>query len=213
MQQIAIVGAGGFGREVKWLIDDINQLHPTWEVIGFFDDAFPSNQKIDSKLHLGSLQQLNQWPQVLAVVVAIGNSTIKQQIVQQITNKNIYFPVLQHPRAIVGKQQVSIGEGSIICANAIVTTDVIIGNHVALGVASTVGHDCTIHDFVSVMPSANISGNVTIGEAAYIGTGVNIIQQQNIGAEAIIGAGAVVVTSIPPKCTAVGVPAKPIKFH
>ena len=40
MKKIAIFGAGGFGREVKWLIDDINEIQPNWEFIGFFDDDF-----------------------------------------------------------------------------------------------------------------------------------------------------------------------------
>jgi acetyltransferase-like isoleucine patch superfamily enzyme len=34
-----------------------------------------------------------------------------------------------------------------------------------------------------------------------------------IGEETIIGAGAVVAKSLPAKCTAVGIPAKPVKLH
>ena len=45
-----------------------------------------------------------------------------------------------------------------------------------------------------------------------IGTGTQIIQGKNVGKESIVGAGAVVVRDIPEKCTAVGCPAKPIKF-
>ena len=37
MKKIAIFGAGGFGREVKWLIDDINEKKHTWDFIGYFD--------------------------------------------------------------------------------------------------------------------------------------------------------------------------------
>jgi serine acetyltransferase len=44
-----------------------------------------------------------------------------------------------------------------------------------------------------------------------IGMGANIIQCLTIGARSVIGAGAVVLTDIPPDCTAVGVPAKIIK--
>ena len=38
MNDIAILGAGGFGREIACLIDKINQNKPQWNLIGFFDD-------------------------------------------------------------------------------------------------------------------------------------------------------------------------------
>lgn len=63
------------------------------------------------------------------------------------------------------------------------------------------------------MPSVNISGEVEIGEAVYVGTGAKIINQLKIGDNTIIGAGAVVAKDLPANCTAVGVPAKVIKFH
>ena len=39
MKDLIIVGAGGFGREVVWLVERINQSQPTWKVLGFVDDA------------------------------------------------------------------------------------------------------------------------------------------------------------------------------
>ena len=39
MEKIVIIGAGGFGREVKWLIDRINKTSGTWDLIGFIDDG------------------------------------------------------------------------------------------------------------------------------------------------------------------------------
>ena len=52
-----------------------------------------------------------------------------------------------------------------------------------------------------------------IGEGVYCGTGVKIINQTSIGEYTTIGAGAVITKPIPSYCTAVGVPAKPIKYH
>ena len=76
----------------------------------------------------------------------------------------------------------------------------------------TIGHDAVLEPFVTVYPSANISGMTRIGYGAELGTGMQIIQGKQIGANSIIGAGAVVVKDIPANCTAVGSPAKPIKF-
>jgi mannitol-1-phosphate/altronate dehydrogenase len=39
MRDIAIFGAGKFGREVAWLIEDINKNNPKWNFIGYFDEC------------------------------------------------------------------------------------------------------------------------------------------------------------------------------
>lgn len=42
MKDLYIIGAGGFGREVAWLAERINQSDPVWNLKGFIDD----NEKI-----------------------------------------------------------------------------------------------------------------------------------------------------------------------
>ena len=72
--------------------------------------------------------------------------------------------------------------------------------------------DAVLQDYVTLYPSVNISGNTNIGHAVEMGTGVQIIQGKTIGDYSIVGAGAVIVRDIPEGCTAVGCPAKPIKY-
>jgi hypothetical protein len=43
MKKIVIVGAGGFGREVKMLIDQININNREYELLGFYDDKIPED--------------------------------------------------------------------------------------------------------------------------------------------------------------------------
>lgn len=213
MKKIAIFGAGGFGREVKWLIDEINGLNPIWDFIGYFDDDFSQVKNIPQSLCLGGSKELNEWKTDIALIFAIGNPAVKRKIVQKINNPAVSYPKLVHPNVCMGKTNVEIGEGAIICAGTIITIDINIGKHVILNLGCTVGHDTVIGDFSSFMPSVNISGEVNIGEAVYVGTGVKIINQLEIGTESVVGAGAVVTKSLPPHCTAVGAPAKPIKFN
>ena len=213
MKRIAIFGAGGFGREVKWLIDEINAVTPTWDFIGYFDDDFSGVKNIDSSLFLGGTQELNEKKEKLALVFAIGNPLVKRKVIENILNPVLYYPTLIHPNVCMGKSNVLVGEGSIICAGTILTVDIKIGRHVILNLCCTVGHDSLIGDFCSFMPAVNISGEVNIGEGVYVGTGAKIINQLEIGEETIVGAGAVVAKSLPAKCTAVGIPAKPIRFN
>ena len=84
---------------------------------------------------------------------------------------------------------------------------------VILNLGCTVGHDTTIKKYSAFMPSVNISGEVKIGEGVYVGTGAKIINQLEIGDYTIVGAGAVVAKTLPAHCTAVGVPARVVKFN
>jgi hypothetical protein len=47
MENIVVVGAGGFGREVKMLIDQINEESPKFNFIGFYDDSVQKGTKIE----------------------------------------------------------------------------------------------------------------------------------------------------------------------
>ena len=136
------------------------------------------------------------------------------KIIQKVTeiNPNIKFAILIDP-SVVKSDLVEIGEGSIICAHTIITVNIKIGKHVIINLDCTVGHDAVLYDFVTLYPSANISGITEIGPCSELGTGMQIIQGKRIGAYTIVGAGAVVVKDIPDASTAVGNPAKPIKFH
>jgi len=213
MKHIAIYGGGGFGREVCMLINHINQHSKLYDFIGYFDDSKQKGCVIGKNHVLGGIKELNTYPEELYLVIAIGDPMIKSKIFLSIKNDKVKFPVLIHPSCIIGTENVTIGEGSIICAGSILTVDISIENHVILNLGCTVGHDTRIGSYSSLMPNVNVSGEVELGEGVYCGTGVKIINQLKVGSNTIIGAGGVVSRSLPSNCTAVGIPAKPIKFH
>ncbi|KAB2814336.1 acetyltransferase [Phaeocystidibacter luteus] len=214
MKDIAIFGAGGFGREVALLIDDINQKSDTFNFIGYFDDGVEKGTLVNGHPVLGGMAELNSHEGNVGLVLAIGDCKTKKIIHEKITNSNVSYPTLIHPSAILrGEFENKIGEGSIVCAGCIITVNTVIGNHVILNLSCTVGHDATIGDYSSFMPSTNISGEVNVGSGVFVGTGTKIINLVDIGDNTLIGAGSVVTKTIPSNCTAVGIPAKPIKFH
>ncbi|KMQ65557.1 acetyltransferase [Chryseobacterium angstadtii] len=212
MKKIAIIGAGGFGREVKMLIDHINQKERQFELIGFYDDKH-YDHPINGIPYLGKIEKINDVEESLCIAVAIGDPKTKKKIIQSIINSNIEFPNLVHPSVIIGQDNVKFGKGNIICAGVIITIDIEIEDFVILNLSCTVGHDTRIKKYSSFMPTVNISGEVVINEAVYVGTGAKIINLLEIGENTIVGAGAVVYKSLPANCTAVGIPAKPIKFN
>lgn len=214
MKKIAIIGAGGFGREVQMLIEQINQKENQYEFIGFFDDGFSKGEIINGSPILGGIKDINDIEYELSIVSAIGDPKLKEMLLGFITNENINYPVLIHPNAIIGNSDfVTIGEGTIITAGVLITVNINIGKHVILNLSCTVGHDTNIGDYSSFMPSVNISGEVDIEKGVYAGTGAKIINQLSIGEGSIIGAGAVIIKKVPGAVTVVGNPGKVISKH
>ena len=122
MKDIAIFGAGGFGREVLALIKDINLITPIWNIVGFFDDGYEEGKVFNGFPNLGGIEQLNQWKTPLSVAVAIGSPAIRRKIVEKIANPLVDYPSMIHPSAWIGDQEyVEIGKGCILCAGVMIT--------------------------------------------------------------------------------------------
>jgi serine acetyltransferase len=105
---------------------------------------------------------------------------------------------------------VVIGAGSIICAQASLTTNIRVGRHVHIDRLVTIGHDAVIGDFSTLHPAVVISGDVHMGAGAVIGSNACVLEGLRLGARATVGAGAVVTRDVPQAVTVVGVPARPV---
>jgi sugar O-acyltransferase (sialic acid O-acetyltransferase NeuD family) len=211
-KDIAIFGAGGFGREVLVLLHQINAFSPTWRIKGFFDDQPQSC--INGFDYLGDLEALNAFEEPLHVVLALGDSKIRARVRNRITNPRLLFPPLIHPSVPVQPYQyISVGEGSVICQGNILTTNITVGRFALINLSCTVGHDVRMGDFCSLMPGVNLGGYATLAAGVSLGTNATLLPAVHIGEESTVGAGAVVIKDLPPRCTAVGVPAHVIKQH
>jgi sugar O-acyltransferase (sialic acid O-acetyltransferase NeuD family) len=205
MKDLAIIGAGGLGKEILVLIQQINSEKPTWNLVGFYDDNV--SHSIAGFPILGSIQSLASFSKELAVVIALGSPEHKQKVVDSLINPKLYFPCLIHPAATIGLN-VRMGAGTIVSAGCRLTIDIALGNHVLLNLNSTIGHDVTIGDFSSVMPGAHLSGFAQVGIGVMIGTGASVLQSIRVGDYAKIGAGAVVTDDVNSLATVVGIPAR-----
>lgn len=212
MKDIVIIGAGGFGREVQWLIERVNQNNKIWNLIGFIDDGLDWGTNINGIPVIGNVDYLINYNKHISVACAIGSSKTRKKVIEQLkVNKNIYFPNLIDPSVIMSNT-IKFGSGVIICAGTILTVNIELGDFIIINLDCTIGHDVRLNSYVTLYPSVNVSGNVSIGQITEIGTGTQIIQGKNILNETIVGAGAIVTKDIPAMCTAIGSPAKPIKF-
>lgn len=203
-----IVGAGGFGKEIAFLLQSISR----YELIGFVDDSLKmQNQELLGKPVLETIDSLIELEEETVIFMGIASPDIKEKIYQKINKNNkLIFPNLVAPSALVGIN-VQLGIGNILMPYTTYTADVVLGNFNMINIGSTIGHDAQIGNYNSIFPSVNISGHVILGDKNEIGVGTKIIQNLRIGNMNIIGAGSVVIKNINNNTKNVGVPTKVIE--
>lgn len=154
MRDVVIVGCGGFGREVHDVIDAINRVEPTWNVLGYLDDA-PDHTTVTlverrGSTVLGPVHEYLSAGSSTTYAIGIGSPQVGKVIDGQFLDQAWEAATLVHPSASLGAE-VTIGEGSIICAGVRVTTNVRLGRSVHLNLNVTVGHDTVLNDYAAVI--------------------------------------------------------------
>lgn len=189
-----LIGAGGFAREIKAHMNDFSMKC-------FVDDKY-YKKNTDNILPLSEFDATKYQ-----ALIAVGDPRGRFDLVQRLPKDTKYFTFI-HSSAILLGNDIEIGEGSIICAGAILTTNIKIGKHAHINIQSTIGHDCTIGDYFTTAPGVNISGNCKIYDMVYVGTNAAIKQELTIHSGATIGLNAGVVKHIEESGIYTGVPAK-----
>ena len=213
MKKIAIYGAGGFGREVACLIRKINEQLPEWELIGFFDDGIEKGTNNEYGVVLGGIDEVNSYPEELAIVIAIASPKIVEKIVGNITSSKIYYPNIISPDVIyLDRDNVKIGKGNIICSGCLISCNVSLGDFNILNGFIPIGHDTLIGSYNSFMPAVKISGEVTIGKRNFFGVNSVVLQQIKIGNDTVVGANSLILRKTKDGMTYVGSPASIIKY-
>lgn len=218
-KDIAIYGAGGFGKEVACLINRINanidDMDQQWNLIGFFDDSKPKGTHVSRYgVVLGGLSELQHFDKPLAIALAINENKVVRRIRESLTNPFISFPNLIDPTLfLVDKMTFSIGEGNIIQNNCMISCDVKIGNFNLFNDHVVVGHDNCIGDYNGIMPGTHLSGSVVIGNSNLLGVASVVLQGLVIGDGVTLGANSVLVSQPKDNCTYLGVPAKNLTFE
>lgn len=216
---IHVIGAGGLAREMHALVEDIDPAGERWTLGGFVDresgnplpmnpDAFPvaSEKQVLTDAQRGS-----------CFVIGIGSPSARARAIAPFLEAKdrlqFDFPVLVHPSVAYRRRSVTIGEGTVITAGCVMTTDIVIGSFNLLNWNSTIGHDCRIGDYNVINPGCHVSGAVTIGHRNLIGAGSVILQRLTIGDDCVIGAGSVVTKDLESGYVYIGSPARPVRVN
>lgn len=210
VDDLVIYGAGGLGRELLEIIEEINAVHPTWNILGFADDGIRTDEgMICGYPLLGGREFFRSIARRTAVLLGFADCAAKEDAYGKITSfcRDFYFPVIVHPYSYVSPRA-TLADGAVIARFCSVHVSATVGRCALVSNKCEISHDSAVGDFVSLMPSVNISGNVDIGKKTFIGVQAAVLQGVTIGSDAIVGMGSVVLSDVPEGCTVVGSPAK-----
>jgi sugar O-acyltransferase (sialic acid O-acetyltransferase NeuD family) len=206
MQNIIIVGAGGFGREVYQYMRDAFLTRSGYTFKGFLDDAFPQLKDLglDGKV-IGTTTgyRIEDSDRFL---VAVGDPKIRRMLTERIAQRGGKFLTLIHPTAYVATTA-EIGEGSILTPFTLVGPNAVLGVHILMNNYSSIGHDAQIGDHTIFCPYATVNGYAIVSSGVFLGSHSTITARKQIGRDSKIAAGSVVYEDVPDRALAVGNPA------
>lgn len=210
LPQLVIIGAGGFGREVfAWARESV-QVGREWEVKGFIDDNLEAlaNKRTAGRL-LGRISDYQPQPEDV-FVCAIGTPALKRRCTEMIEARKGRFARLVHRSALVA-DGAELGEGVIVCPNAVVSVDTRVGRHVGINLAATVDHDAQVGDWTQINCHCDLTAGVQIGQEVFFGSRVTLFPGVRVGDRAHLGGGCVVTRDVPEGVKVFGNPAKRVE--
>lgn len=208
MKEIFIVGAGTYGEAMCELAEILG-----YTVLGFFDeDESKHGLKIMGCPVLGDFKDLSV-KEITGknFIVAIGNNSIRHQMMKSILGSGGFTPTLIHPRAVISPSA-RIGNGVYVQANAHIWTKVTIDDYSIISPNVVIAHHTSIGKACLISNLSGVGASIKIGNQVFIGMGSTIVTGvKSVGENSIIGAGAVVLKDVEKNSVYVGIPAKKIR--
>lgn len=209
---MVIIGAKGLAKELlmTMLWDKLNV-----DNLYFFDNInkFPSNTIFERFPVLTTWKELELLFKNKSSDFALGVGSPKARMMLSETASRLGGKLLSiiSEKTLIGPLEVSIGRGTCILPNAMITCSVSIGMGSLVNKFALISHDATVGSFCVISPGARILGRAVVGDCTEIGSNAIILPDIVIGPNCRIGAGAVVTKNAPANSTLVGVPARIIK--
>lgn len=204
---VAIVGAGGFGREVLQYCLDAQAAGWPHRVVGFIDDRADALDQFDvSAPVLGGLGDIGRID-AGSFIIAVGDPALRCTIADDVEGTGGILMSLIHPTTYVAATA-QVGTGTLLCPYTLIAANAIVGSNVSVNVYASIGHDARVGDHCVISPYAAVTGAVTVGGESLLGTHCTIAPGTTIGRRSKVSAGSTVTRDAEAGSLLVGNPAK-----
>lgn len=167
MENLLIVGAGGFGRVV---LEHASKQY----ICSFIDDGYEVGDVIDDVKVVGHVSDLKVlFNKYNKLIVAIGNNAIREIIYEKAKGIGYSFPNIIHPSAYISRHA-TIGNGSIILNYAVIQNGAVAGNGLILNPGAELHHDSIVGNNVLIYTNSVIRSLTQIGDRVKIGSTVTV---------------------------------------
>jgi sugar O-acyltransferase (sialic acid O-acetyltransferase NeuD family) len=210
MKDLIILGIGPHAREMADIVEQINQVQATWNLLGFIAATTQADlvgQYLSGLPVLGIYNDVARLSQAQPYAVAYfapeyGSDTTgcpPQRVVSLIA-----------PSAFVART-VQLGAGCVIYPNCFIGYNAVLGERVFMLSGSVVNHDDRLEDNVTLCTNVSLAGSVQVETGCYLGQACTVRQFVRIGRDSLIGMGSVVLEDVPANSVMVGNPARRLR--
>lgn len=212
-KRLIIVGCGGCGIEGLWaaeVINEVNRQAPPWEILGFVDDNPQTwGQVIYGHKVLGSAKTIaTTLTGTIYWFPGLGEPRVRAKVADRIADLPGWEPAtLIHPSVVVGKE-VTFGRGVYVGPLSVVAPCATLGDFVSVNASAGIGHHVVMEPFSHVYPGARVNGNCRVERFARIGANATLHPRVVVGQGATVGSNSMVIRSVSPLTSVVGVPAR-----
>lgn len=205
MQDLVIIGAGGFGREMVEHINMINrEVGPTWNFIGYVDDS--SVETKEGVKILGGLEDFLKMDRKIQYFIAIANMEVREKIADRCKEAGFTAATIIHAGTLVAPG-CEIGEGAFVGRGNVLRRNVKIGEHCIVQGGGVFCRNTQIGAYTSIMTASCVGSDVKIGKYNYFGLRCNVADGVTTADNCTFGACASVNEDAPVPGMYVGVPA------
>lgn len=211
--ELLIVGAGGLGRETAQAVAAARAAGLGWRLLGFLDDdPLLAGGEVGGTRVLGGSELSRSVPhaRVLLCVAGVRDPLVRLRVARRMDLPAERYATFVHPSVEVSADS-TIGAGSILLAQSVLTAAVRIGEHVAVMPRVVLTHDDVVEDYATIASGVALAGGVHVERGAYIGAGATVREYVRIGAGSVVGMGSVVLDDIPSGQVWAGNPARHLR--
>ena len=204
MRDLIILGTGPHAQEMADIIEQINRVQPTWNLLGAL--AAPAQadlvgHTLDNLAVLGTVTDLSRYLEACFAAEFGSDSSVcpPQKLVSLVA-----------PSAFVARTA-RIGAGCVIYPGCFIGHNARFGDLVFCLSSATINHDNHLEDNVSLCSHVSLAGYVHVEAGSYLGQACTVKQYVRIGRDALIGMGSVVLADVPANSVMVGNPAHKLR--